>query len=177
MNLPRIVILTIILAVSAAFCYGADLSDYPNQFIKNGVFDAVIVIGDNSDVADAIGAVDIATSLQYNSTKRIASGSAKLASEIDDITKINAIVVGGPCANAAAARLMGYPKNCLEGFTRGKALIKLFEFGDKVSMLVAGATALDTRRACRVLANYEDYDLRGSEVEIAGTELTGVVVK
>jgi hypothetical protein len=106
----------------------------------------------------------------------ISVGAAKLASEVADITAINAIVVGGPCANAAAATLMGNPEDCLEGFTEGKAIIKLYENGDNVAILVAGMTALDTRRASRVLANYKDYALSGKEVEVSGTSLTDITV-
>jgi len=43
-------------------------------------------------------------------------------------------------------------------------------------MLVAGFSALDTRRATRVLMNYEDYDLSGDEMEVSGTSLTDISV-
>lgn len=99
-------------------------------------------------------------------------GSAKLDTEVSDISAQNMIVVGGPCANSVAAELMGNPAVCTEGFEEGKAMIKLFENGDKVAMLVAGATALDTRRAARVVANYDQYDLSGMEVEVVGTSTT-----
>ncbi len=99
-------------------------------------------------------------------------GSAKLASEISDITAQNMIVVGGPCANAVAAELMGNPADCTEGFETGKAMIKLYENGGSVAMLVAGATALDTRRASRVVANYDQFTLSGMEVEVVGTSTT-----
>ena len=109
-------------------------------------------------------------------------GAAKLDSEVSDVTAVNAIVVGGPCANAAAAQLTGVSKSipeCLSGLNleEGKAIIKLYENGDKVAMLVAGATALDSRRACRVVANYDQYALSGTEVEVTGTSLTDITVQ
>ena len=61
--------------------------------------------------------------------KKINVGAAKLASEVNDITKVNAIVIGGPCANKAAAELLGN-KDCESGFQPGKAMIKMFEHGE-----------------------------------------------
>jgi len=109
--------------------------------------------------------------------QRIAVGAAKLASEVEDITAVNAIVVGGPCANAAAAALMGNPADCVAGFEAGKAMIKLYENAGNVAVLVAGFDALDTRRAARVLANHADYALSGSEAEVTGTSLTDISVR
>lgn len=37
-------------------------------------------------------------------------GSAKLASEVSDVTQYNTIVVGGPSSNPIAADLLGYPE-------------------------------------------------------------------
>jgi len=46
----------------------ASLSDYPNPlFIKNGVFDGLIVVGDDAAASDVIGSIDIATALQAES--------------------------------------------------------------------------------------------------------------
>ncbi|MBW3014380.1 S-layer protein [Candidatus Woesearchaeota archaeon] len=97
---------------------------------------------------------------------KIETGKTLLDSEVADVTAQNAIVVGGPCVNTAAADLMGNPEDCAEGFEEGKALIKLFESGGNVALLVAGYSGEDTRQACQVLANYEDYDLSGMEVEV-----------
>jgi len=102
--------------------------EYP--LVQRGVH-VFVVAGDFSLSAAAGGAIGARVS-------RIAVGTAKLASEVEDITAVNAIVVGGPCANSAAAALMGNPENCAAGFEPGKAMIKLFESGNKVSLLVAG---------------------------------------
>lgn len=112
---------------------------------------------------------EVVTSTEYNP---IVVGSAKLASEVTDITAQNMIVIGGPCANSVAAELLGNPENCMVGFEEGKAIIKLYENGDNVAMLVAGATAMDTRRAARVLSDLDDYTLEGTEVEVIGTSTT-----
>src|SRR3989344_2665333 len=95
--------------------------------------------------------------------------ASKLASEVADVKAQNAIVVGGPCANAAAATLLGNPADCAEGFTPGKAKIKLFENGDKVALLVAGYAADDTRAAGKALAAYKVNKFTGKEAEIERT--------
>ncbi|MFP4656580.1 MAG: S-layer protein [Candidatus Woesearchaeota archaeon] len=43
----------------------ADLADYPAPFVEDGQFNAMLVVGESADTPDVIGAVDIATSLQY----------------------------------------------------------------------------------------------------------------
>ena len=88
----------------------------------------------------------------------------------------NLIVVGGPCANTIAAELLGNPDPCGEGFEQGKAKLKLFESGTKISLLVAGYEAMETQGASRVLADYEDYALSGDEMEVTVTSLTDIDV-
>lgn len=127
-------------------------------------------------VAGEYGIQKQAGGLLAQRVQRISVGVAKLASEVADITAQNAVVVGGPCANSAAAALLGNPEDCTAGFEPGKALIKLVESGDKVAVLVAGYEAIDTRRASRVLADHADYDLSGTEVVVTGTSLTDIRV-
>ncbi|MBS3101094.1 hypothetical protein J4204_03095, partial [Candidatus Woesearchaeota archaeon] len=96
-------------------------------------------------------------------------GAAKLASEVSDIKAQNSILVGGPCANAATATVMGNPAECAAGFTPGEGRIELFEHTNgNVAMLVAGYAALDTRNAAQVVANYKDYkaNLKGTKVVV-----------
>ena len=140
--------------------------EYP--LVQRGVH-AFIVSGEYGIKASAAGGVT-------QRINRINVGVAKLASEVEDITAVNAIVVGGPCANAAAAALMGNPDDCAAGFEPGKALIKLFENQGNSAVLVAGYAADDTRRASRVLANHADYALSGDEVVVSGTSLTDIKV-
>lgn len=92
----------------------------------------------------------------------------------------NMIVVGGPCANTVAAELLGNPDVCGEGFEPGKAMIKSFEDGDKVALLVAGYEADDTVAATRVLANYEanSASLAGlSEAEVVTANLADIQIR
>jgi len=113
------------------------------------------------------------------SLEAIEIGAAVLASEISDVKAQNMIMVGGPCANEVARKVIGVDVDkCAEGFSPGKALIKLYDTGNgNVAILVAGDQAMDTRAAARVLANADAYDLTGNEVEIAYTSLTDITVK
>jgi hypothetical protein len=62
----------------------ADLKEYPNPlFIKDGEFKGVIILGDTAAASDTLGAIDIATGLQY-------SGGASSDVTISDGAKISA---------------------------------------------------------------------------------------
>ena len=73
---------------------------------------------------------------------------------------------------------MGDPQPCSKDFTEGEAWLKLYENNGNVALLVAGFSALDTRRASRVVANYKQYagKLKGKEVVVSGTTLTDITV-
>ncbi|MBI2137855.1 hypothetical protein HYU12_05075 [Candidatus Woesearchaeota archaeon] len=133
------------------------------------------------DVSIQKGDATEAGQLTYYEPTDIAPGVGKLANEVTDVKAQNAIVIGGPCANSAAAELMGNPDDCAAGFTAGKAMIQLFEHANgKVALLVAGYGASDTRRAARVLFNYQQWQesgkLKGSEVVVSGTSFTDISV-
>ena len=123
-------------------------------------------------VDESVGKTAVTT--QATEVNRIQVGKSVLDTSVSNVGKDNLIVVGGPCVNSVAATLMGNPLDCTAGFEEGKAIVKLFENGNKVSMLVAGYSAADTRRAAQVVANYGDYagELTGDEVVISGTGLT-----
>jgi len=104
----------------------------------------------------------------------IAVGLAVLDTDAPALGSDNLIVVGGPCVNTLAATLMGNPAVCTEGFTPGKAVIKLF--ADKNALLVAGYSAQDTLGACYVLSDSAKYDLTGTEVEVVVADLNTISV-
>ncbi len=158
-----------------------DLSDYPEMFLvsvgEKIYFNAYIVVGDNAAASDVIGSVDIATSLNYDTKSLNPTHNAieaVLASELRGKEfSHNVISVGGPCINSVTAAIMGYPKQCGDGFYKGKAKIKLYEHNGKVALIVAGFTGPDTRLASKVLSN-NLYSLDGDEVEIAGSSIKDV---
>ncbi len=119
-----------------------------------------------------------AQSAESVNVQKIEVGTAKLASEVGSFESQNTIVVGGPCANAKAAEFLGVTaSNCLEGAPEeNTAVVSLKEYGENVALLVNGYGAMDTRRAARVLANYDDYTLSGEEVVVTGTDFTNIQV-
>jgi len=101
-------------------------------------------------------------------------------SSADAVKNDHYIVVGGPCANSAAAALLGVGgDNCADGFTPGEAMIRLFTNGNKYQLLVAGAEGKDTLLATKVLGSYATYadDFEGkTEVKVKGTKLSDVEI-
>ncbi|MBD3354493.1 hypothetical protein GF361_00730 [Candidatus Woesearchaeota archaeon] len=154
--------------------FGYDLGSYPAMFTRKSTR---IVIGKGASTEDVLGAVDIAVSLQQRMGEDKRLERAVLDTEVDNLEDMNTIVVGGPCINSMAAKLMGYPKNCLEGFELGKGIIKLYRFKDgNYALLAAGTLALDTRRVTSVLANYQDYALDGNEMIVTGLSISDLEI-
>jgi len=137
--------------------------DYPQSQREALVYivgKGATVTSSNSGSSSNSGAVTV---------QRIEVGAAKLASEVSDVKAQNTIIVGGPCANAAAATVLGNPADCAAGFNPGEGRVELYDQGNgNVAMLVAGYAAVDTRNAAAVVANYKDYksQLTGSKVVV-----------
>jgi hypothetical protein len=111
----------------------------------------------------------------------IAVGLAVLDSDAPALGTDNLIIVGGPCANTAAADFMtakngAASASCAEGFEAGKAMISSVEKTGHVAILVAGYEATETQGASRVLAAYKDYTLSGSDVEVVVSGLSNIKV-
>ena len=66
----------------------ADLSTYPAPFVKDGKFDAFIVVGDKAAAEDVVGAVDIGASLQFEMKKEEFVSTGTDAVLISDGVKI-----------------------------------------------------------------------------------------
>ncbi|MDD4878680.1 MAG: hypothetical protein PHO02_06650 [Candidatus Nanoarchaeia archaeon] len=130
------------------------------------VFANVIVKGSSAKVTSG--------STSYVPTK--VSPVMMAASKVASPTSYNLIVVGGPCANPLAESVFG--QTC-DGwaYAEGEALVKLAANGDKVAMLVAGTSALDTQRAGKALAAYDKYAFSGTEVLVKGATLTDITVE
>ena len=154
----------LVLIISAT---AADISEFPDMFLSSNGLDVIIVVGKHAHAEDVIGSIDVALMLQDAAGSTSKTSIAVLDTQVADITSQNAIIIGGPCANTVAAKLLGYPSDCMEGFHIGEARIQLFEHGNgNIAMLVAGATAHDTRTATTVLSDYKNYNLEGKEILI-----------
>ena len=130
---------------------------------------------------------DAASETVETANQKIQVGAAKLASQVAGKEKDqNLILIGGPCINAAAGVITGFPfvdgkpqygtDKCGMGLVDGKAKIKLYENGDYVAMLVAGFSADDTKKATTVIANYADHALEGMEVDVSGASVNDITV-
>jgi len=92
----------------------------------------------------------------------------------------NLIVVGGSCINSVAADLLGSPAceaefTALAGVSAGEALIKSFDKGGKVALLVAGYNAADTAKAVTYLTNNAVDTAVGSALKVtSATEATAI---
>lgn len=62
----------------SAAASAADLSDYPQPFVTNGVFDGKLVIGAGAATSDVVGAIDIAASLQAITGDAVSSGAGSI---------------------------------------------------------------------------------------------------
>ncbi len=122
------------------------------------------------------GAITSSSSTGGELTRVTVVDATKLDSEIASAEAQNLIVIGGPCVNTIAADLLGSPADCTEGFTPGKARVKLFEHANgNVAMLVAGYSGADTRLAGKVIA-HRWAELSGTEVEVEGTTYSDATI-
>ena len=104
-------------------------------------------------------------------------GTSKLATEVTDVTMYNSIVLGGPCANAISAQLMGSPEPCWEAIPENRAIVRLYEHANgNVALLVAGRTSLNTRQGARALLTGDISAVTDVEAEVTGTSVTEISV-
>jgi hypothetical protein len=105
-------------------------------------------------------------------------GLAILASDIiTTISVQNVIAVGHPCNNSVVDLFLSDPTinmGCGNWpYSEGQAIIKLVQNNGNLTLIVAGTTVNDTKRAAMVLANYTKYiaEFTGDEVCVEGTNL------
>lgn len=147
----RYLIIALLLAGMAS---AYTISDYPHFFVKDDTFDAIYVVGEESPALDVVSATMISTALaRYNVTTEV--GTSYVDSDIANITRKNAIVVGSPCENRAAAVLEGDPRPCYDGLGGSVGYIKLFEQNGRVQVLITGLTEEDRHAAAKYFAQKE----------------------
>ena len=158
----------------------SDLSQYPDCFVENGIFQGYFVVGENAASIDSLSMTDIAASMKYVNENGMLKAvevvdAVKLDSEIADVYAQNLIVIGNPCVNTISAELLGNPADCTEGFIPGQARIKLFQNGEYSAMLVAGYSGIDTRLAAKVIAHRWN-ELSGQEMIVEGTTYSDATI-
>jgi hypothetical protein len=107
--------------VCAGQC-GVGLENYPEMFSESGAFSGLFVVGESSPARDILAATDIALSMGLDDVS-----NPVLDREIDDIYAQNLIVVGSPCVNVVAARLVDFRRDCNEGLSPNEWIIKLIQ--------------------------------------------------
>ncbi len=174
--------------------YGTKVTSYSNSGKSAGfeiVEDAVryqvyagkSVSSSGNELTVGVGEQAVSGTVKRVGASPLPVGLAILDSDLssaDAVKNDHYIVVGGPCANSAAAALLGVGgDNCGDGFTPGEAMIRLFTNGDKYQLLVAGAEGQDTLLATKVLGSYATYATKfegKTEVKVKGTKLSDVEI-
>lgn len=156
-----------------------DLSNFPDMFIKNGVFDAVIVVGDKAPASDVVAQSNLVQFFVWYTGKPLV-GSAKLSSEIGSLNQ-NIISVGSACHNNISLEIMDYPKQCDRWLEPGKAMISAYGYKDYVYIVIAGHSDKGARDAVNFLINYDKNELKGSnmliDVDEPKPEIKGPAIK
>ena len=103
--IKRISALSVGASMVGATLFGAmaaDLANYPSQYIKDGKFAGVLVVGDKAAAEDVIGVSDIAVSLQFAATKP-AGATASTLSTSGEAPLIICMTITSKAAPAAEA--------------------------------------------------------------------------
>ena len=164
------------------------LMAYPQMFVKDGVFDGNIIVGEKAPAIDNLAATDIMISMNLNGKPVIIVDSLKLDFEIINVSAQNMIVVGSPCVfvNDKMITLSGEKSISCEGpgydqnFLPGQALIKLIKHPTgKHSLIVSGYSGTERRVAAKVIAQRAN-ELTGTEILVEGetfTDATLTIIK
>ncbi len=84
---------TVLGAVAAA-----DLSEYPSPFVKDGVYNTIVVVGDKADPADVIGSNDIVAALSQAAVRSVSASTTTTVSGGESAD----IPLGHPITNTSA---------------------------------------------------------------------------
>ncbi len=141
----------------------ATISDWPYFFVHSGKFSAKYVVGEEAPSLDVVSATIISTSLARFENVTTEVGTSVLDTEIGNITFFNAVVVGSPCENRAAAQLMGNPEPCYKDLAGSVGYIKLFESNGRVQVLITGLDERDRNAAAKFLAEQSLTNIKLSE--------------
>jgi hypothetical protein len=143
------------------------LDDFPEPFIEDNNWNMFLIIGKRGTSGEVIAATSITDGLAYLDVTQGYSKYAKLDNEIETISGKNVILIGNPCTNTFIEQLMPFSNDCLEEFSAGEGLIKLFKTGaDSYALIVAGHSDDDVRRAASILGNYKAAGLKGHQRKV-----------
>ncbi len=148
------------------------LANWPDMFIEDDEFTALLVVGVDARAEDVIAIMNIAISLRPTTAVTglpLSISAVYLDSEIDDPYAQDLILVGTQCDNDIINEVLGYDEEtCAESIQdEGTAIIKLLVTDSNKILIVSGYAATDTRYAGTFMSD-EDYysSLEGAEVVI-----------
>ncbi len=78
----------------------SDLSDYPAQFIEDGILNGAIVVGENAAAQDIMGSIDIAASLQAEAVTPAGSDAAETISVSGEAVEFEDLHLGDNLTDA-----------------------------------------------------------------------------
>jgi len=133
------------------------LSDYPNMFITNGIFNGVTAVGINCAASDTIAQSEILADLQTKAVTKLSNGEEIVnpipssAATLDDELqgKPNLIIIDTKGCNSLIS-LLGYVGTDAPSKT---AIIKIEKRDGRYLMLIHGNSNIDTRNAVEAIAS------------------------
>jgi len=166
-------ITTILLVITASFVYSQasnSVADVLNKLVltTNSEGDIYVVYGDDAAPQDKFGAFMVAHILPILNENFGYDFYMKKVSEIQNPENHNLILIGGPCANTLSEKiteLQGY--NCNDWkFLPGQSIVKVFQNGEKLAVLVAGTNYLDTEKMSEAIQRYKKSERLKSSDEV-----------
>lgn len=141
------------------------LQYYPAPFVRDNRFNGIIVVGSSAPAEDIVAAQNIIESLTFVSDdsviRKIEIGVVKLDTEITNINQ-NIISIGNPCVNSITGKIT-QSRDCSYGLKPGEAVLKLFRNNGYTHLVVIGYSGQETKAIVKILTNYRDYKLYGSD--------------
>lgn len=143
------------------------LANYPAPFVVNKKVNTLIVVGSQGTGADVAAGIDIIRGWEFNGSNQGYDAKAKLDKEVDSLQGKNAILIGNACENSFVASLMKPVRDCHDGLEQGVGLLRLYQTGpDSYAIVIAGFGSEEIRHAAKVLEKYQDYGIKGFQVEV-----------
>ncbi len=150
---------------------GIPLGLYPTYFLDGTDFKAnfITIVGEEAPSSYVVALANLIARTPGN--KPI--GFSRLAGEISDLSRHNAIIAGTPCNNELVARLLGSPVLCdTADLPPGKGLIRLYASQNgNVVLLAAGKTDALVLAAVNAIGTDQFISVTGNEICVQGTSL------
>lgn len=150
---------------------GTALGLYPAYFMDGESFKSnfVTIVGEEAPSSYVVALGNLVA--RTPGTKP--TGFSMLDTDISDITRYNAIIVGNACNNAAIARMFSNPSPCDSApLPAGKGLIKIYQAANgNVALLAAGKTDAQVVAAINAIGTDQFISVKANEICVQGTSL------